>query len=164
MANWHCIYTKPNQEDLVCRRLMDLPGIEMFNPKIKARKYIRSKPREVVDELFPCYVFAAFHEDRYFHTIKYTRGVRRFVGSPTGDPYTIDSLIIDTIKGRMEAGFISIEPAMFAEGEKVVIIDGPFSGLTGLFIKELNANERVLVLLSSICVKVELDGAYLAKA
>lgn len=164
VANWYCIYTKHSQEDSVCSKLMSLPGIEVFNPKIKVKKCIRSKTREIVEGLFPCYIFTSFRQDSYFHTIQYTRGVRRFVGSHTGHPYVIDPCIIDSIKSGMKAGFVTLDLPKFTEGEKVVILDGPFSGLTGLFVKELNANERVLVLLNAICAKLEIHGALLAKA
>jgi len=165
MKSWYCIYTKPKQEDLVCKRLMELPDIELFNPKLKARKYVRSRLTEVVEELFPSYVFSKFNPYRYFHMIKYTRGVKRFVGDCTGTPYVVDEQIIEVIRSKMSDGFVRLDVSEMRQGEEVMITEGPFSGLTGLFLNETKPNERVMILLNAIQyqLKVEVDRGFVAK-
>jgi transcriptional antiterminator RfaH len=164
--NWYCIYTKANQEDKVCRKLGELPGIELLNPKLKRRKPVRSKMTEVVEELFPCYIFSKFDPYRYFHMIKYTRGVRRFVGDRLGDPYVVDESIIECITSKMTDGIIHCEVPRLGQGDKVVVLEGPFSGLTGLFLSELKPNERVLILLDTIKFqgRIRLPREFVSKA
>ncbi len=114
MKNWYCIHIKPTKEDTVCHLLEGLPEVELFSPKIQRRKYLRSKPRMVVEALFPGYVFVKINAPRYAHTIRYTRGVRRMVGDHSGHPWIVDDAIIDFIRSRTEHGFVDLEaPRVF---------------------------------------------------
>ncbi len=166
MRNWYCIYTKWGQEDTVYNKLAELPELEFFNPKLKRKKRIRGKYKEVIEELFPCYVFSNFNPYKYFHMIKYTRGVRRIVGDCVGNPYTVDESLIEFLKSKMENGFVRVKTSEFIQGEKVIVMDGPFSGQEGIFVNELKSNERVMLLLSIIQsqVRVEMPKDFIAKA
>ena len=150
MKAWYCIHIKPTKEDTVCHLLEELPEVELFNPKIQRRKYLRSKPRMVVEALFPGYVFVKINALRYAQTIRYTRGVRRMVGDHTDHPWTVDAAIIDFIRSRTEQGFVDLEGPEFYAGETVRITDGPLAGLHGIFLGRMNATERVIVLLNTI--------------
>ena len=147
---WYCIHIKPTREDSVCHLLKDLPEVETFSPKIQRRRYLRSKPRVVVENLFPGYVFVKINAPRYARIIRYTRGVRRIVGDHTGHPWTVDEAIVDFIRSRTEQGFVDLEAHSFRAGEAVRITDGPLAGLQGIFLNEMNATERVILLLNTI--------------
>jgi len=163
IRNWYCIYTKPKQEDLLSRRLSDITEIEVFNPKLKKKKYVRGRLKEIVEELFPCYIFSRFNPDRYFHMVRFTRGVRRIVGNEV--PFVVDEDIISLIRSKIKEGFVNLEPPVFKSGEQIFIKDGPLGGLTAIFLKELSAKERVLVLLNTLAyqAKVELDRCLLSR-
>lgn len=148
--NWYCIYTKAGKEEAVSKALRERLGMEVFNPKIKRKRFIRGRYVEALERLFPCYIFSRFELDRHFHTIKYTRGVRRIVGDSLGSPYVVDEAIIKSIKSRMVDGFVTLQPRRFAPGEKVVIQEGPLKGLEGIFLEEVKPKERVLILLNAI--------------
>jgi transcription elongation factor/antiterminator RfaH len=165
-VNWYSVYTKPRQEDIICKRLLDFEDIEVFNPKIKTKRYLRGRLREVIEELFPCYIFLMFDLDKYYHMIKYTRGVRRIVGDRSGNPYNVDIRIIEYIKSKVKDGYITIEPPEFSPGEKVVIKEGPLEGLVGIFQKNIKASERVMILLNTLeyQAKMEIEKGFLAKA
>jgi transcriptional antiterminator RfaH len=75
----YAVYTKPKKEDSVAFLLQNR-GLEVLNPKIKSRKFKRNKLTDVVEPLFPCYIFANFDKYKYVHLITYTRGVRYIVG------------------------------------------------------------------------------------
>jgi len=64
-----CTVTKPRSEDLVASRLQDI-GIEILNPKLKSKKYQGNKIGEVIEPLFPCYLFANFEKEKYSHLLK----------------------------------------------------------------------------------------------
>ena len=57
--NWYIIYTKPKAEDLISQKLGQA-GFETYNPKVKLRKYKRNRYLDVIESLFPCYMFAQF--------------------------------------------------------------------------------------------------------
>ncbi len=103
---WHAIYTKPKREDSIAIRLRNI-GIEVLNPKLKSRKYKNGQFLDVVEPLFPCYVFAEFEADKYSHLITYTRGVRYIVGR--NNPMPVFGEVINAIRDNMgENGLIVI--------------------------------------------------------
>ena len=158
---WHAIYTKPGKEDSVAFRLQGI-GIEVLNPKLKSKKYKRNKIVEVVEPLFPCYLFANFDKEKYTHLITYTRGVRYIVGKR--NPILVFDEIINTIKGSMEEGnIVVVKPQRFEKGDRVLIKEGPFKDFYGIFEKEVKGYERVMILLDAISYKLELDGSLLTR-
>ena len=158
---WHAIYTKPGKEDTVAFRLQGI-GIEVLNPKLKSKKYKRNKIVEVLEPLFPCYLFANFDKEKYTHLITYTRGVRYIVGKR--NPIVVFDEIINTIKGSMEEGnILVVKPQRFEKGVRVLIKEGPFKDFYGIFEKEVKGHERVMILLETLNYKLELDSWVLNK-
>jgi transcriptional antiterminator RfaH len=159
---WYAIYTKPRHEKPVASRLQDI-GIEVLNPQLKSKKYKHNRLTEVTEPLFPCYLFAHFGKNKYSHLISYTRGVRYIIGK--ADPIAVHDGIIETIKDRMTDGnTVTAEARKFSEGDRVMISDGPFRNLQGIFESELKGAERVLILLDAIYYRLELDSCLLTKA
>ena len=158
---WYAIYTKPGKEDTVASRLQGI-GIDVLNPKLKTKKYKRNKLAEVIEPLFPCYLFARFDKEKYTHLITYTRGVRYIVGKQ--HPIVVYDEIIETIREGMEDGdIIVIKPGRFEKGERVLIREGPFRDFYGIFEREIKGNERVMILLETIHYKIELEKQFLTK-
>ena len=158
---WFAIYTKSGKEDSVAHRLSGI-GIEVLNPRLKTKKYKRNKLVEVIEPLFPCYLFAHFDKEKYAHLITYTRGVRYIVGKK--NPIIVYDELIDAIREEMEeGGLIVIKPGRFEKGDKVLVREGPFKDFYGIFEWEIKGNERVMILLEAIHYKIELDKHYLTK-
>jgi transcription antitermination factor NusG len=157
MENWYCIYTKASYADNLCRRFGEFSDIQVLNPKLKRKKYVRGKLQEVIEDFFPCYMFVRFDFVRYYHMIRYTRGVRRIVGDTLGDPWIVDEKIIEIIKTKSRDGYIQIEQNRLNKGDLVVIKGGPFDGFMGLFLEELKPSERVLVLLNTIQFEARIE-------
>jgi len=128
-----------------------------LNPKLKRKKYVRGKLQDVVEDFFPCYIFARFDSLRYYHMIRYTRGIRRIVGDTLGSPWLVDEKIIEIIKSKNRDGYIEIEQNRLNKGDPVVIKGGPFNGFMGLFLEELKPSERVLVLLNTIQFEARIE-------
>lgn len=166
MKKWYCIHTKAGYEDQLSQRLMNVPDIDIFLPKLKRKKYLRGKLGEVTEKLFPCYIFLRFDSLKYLHLIKYTRGVRRIVGDGLGNPYIVDDVLIGQIKSRTKDGFIYTEQIELEEGDRVVVREGPLKGFTGILQEYRNSRDRVLVLLSAITYQasIEVEKEYVVKA
>ena len=159
---WYAVYTKPKKEDSVAFSLQNI-GLEVLNPKIKFRKFKRNKLTDVIEPLFPCYLFANFDKDKYAHLITYTRGVRYVVGKK--NPLVVQDGVVNAIKDGIEDNnIIVIKPSTFKNGDKVLIKDGPFKDFYGIFEKEIKGHERVMILLETIQCRVELDSYFLAIA
>lgn len=160
---WYAVYTKPKREDAVAGSLENA-GIEVFNPRLKQKKYMQGAYRNKISPLFPCYVFVKFEPETTAHMIKYTRGVRRIVG---GDlPWPVSDEIIDMIRAQEEDGIITIKPPDLKRGDRVTIKDGTLQGLNGIFEKEISGQERVILLLTAIeyQARVVVDKAFLVMA
>lgn len=159
---WYAIYTKPKKEDSVAFQLRNI-GIEVLNPKLQSCKYKNNQFLEVIEPLFPCYIFADFEKEKYSHLITYTRGVRYIVGK--NNPILVLDEVINTIKEAMEEdGLIIVKPQKFRQGEKIIIREGPFKDFYGIFERESKGPERVIILLSALNCRIELDGCFLAVA
>jgi transcriptional antiterminator RfaH len=159
---WYAIYTKPTREDLVSSRLQTI-GIEVLNPKVRSTKYRKNRLVEVVEPLFPSYLFAQFDKERYAHLITYTSGVRFIVGK--NYPLIVHDEIVCAIKERIgQDNIIVMRPEKFERGDRVRIINGPFKDFYGIFSREIKGPERVMVLLDVLHCSVELDGCLLAVA
>ena len=159
---WYAVYTKPKKEDSVAFLLQNI-GLEVLNPKIKFRKFKRNRLTDVIEPLFPCYLFANFDKDKYSHLITYTRGVRYVVGKK--NPLAVQDEVVNVIKDGIEDNnIIVIKPSTFKNGDKVLIKDGPFKDFYGIFEKEIKGHERVMILLETIQCRLELDSYFLAVA
>jgi transcriptional antiterminator RfaH len=157
---WYVIYTKPGAED-AATRLLSNAGIETFNPKIRIRKYVRKKYTEVIEQLFPCYIFAFFDPGTHSHMIRYTRGVRYVIGKEY--PLIVPVDMIDAIRDRMEGGVVRPEAERLESGDRVIIKEGPFKDFYGIFERNLSGRERVVILLEALFCRVEIERFSLKK-
>ncbi len=159
--NWYAIYTKPKSEDSIAHLLRNA-GFETLNPKIKVVKYVRKKYVDVIEQLFPSYIFAFFDSDKHSHMIRYTRGVRYVIGQ--GYPIIVPDEIINAIKERMKDGVVIPVPEDFSKGERVMIKEGPFKNFYGIFEKNIPGRKRAMILLETLFCKVDLDIRSIKKA
>ncbi|MBI5641472.1 MAG: hypothetical protein HZA17_13710 [Nitrospirae bacterium] len=159
--NWYVIYTKPKAEDSTAG-LLENAGIETLSPKVRAKKYIRKKFTEVVEQLFPCYIFACFDKEKHGHMITYTRGVRYIVGRQS--PVPVPPEIIEAIRERIEDGIIKPLPEIFKKGDRVIIREGPFRDFYGIFDRDVTGKERVMILLEALHSKLDIEIESIRKA
>jgi transcription antitermination factor NusG len=89
--------------------------------------------------------------------------VRYIVGK--NNPVTVRDEIINAIKeGMEEDNIIVVKPQNFKQGDRVFIREGPFKDFYGIFEREIRGSERVMILLSALNCRIELDGCFLAVA
>jgi transcriptional antiterminator RfaH len=159
---WYAIYTKAGKEDSATFLLRNT-GIDVLNAKLMSKKFRRNRLVEVMEPLFPCYIFADFEKEKYAHMITYTRGIRYIVGKQ--NPIIVSNKIITAIKDNLEQDdIIILRPSKFCTGDRVLIKDGPFKNFIGLFEREIRGPERVMILLDAIHCRLEIDGCLLAVA
>jgi len=164
MKFWFVVNTKPKNEDRAASNLTE-GGIEVLAPKIKLKKYKNGRLVEVVEQMFPNYIFVKFQPVEEFRLVKYTRGVKTIVHFGNRIVPVQDE-IIEFIKSRLVDGVAVLQKPKFKKGEKVLIKDGPFKGLSGIFEKEMEGRERVTILLDSVqfAASMEIDIDLVASA
>jgi transcriptional antiterminator RfaH len=157
MKRWYVVATKPRNEDRAAMNLLN-GGIEVLAPRLKLRKFKDGKFVEVIEPMFPGYIFVRFHPVDEFRMVKYARGVKTIVHFG-GKIVPLQDDMIELIRTRLENGVASIQKPKIDKGEKILIKDGPFKGFSGIFESELDGKERVAILLEGVnyCAKMEID-------
>lgn len=163
---WYTVHTHPRQEERAESNLMSWQ-IETFIPRHQTGRPTRraSGACKTVRPLFPRYIFARFSLRESLHRVRYARGVS-YIVSMGSAPIPVDDHIIDLIKSRRnENGLISLYDDL-KPGDEVLIKEGQFVGLTGVFKRSLKDSDRVVILLKTITYQahIELPREYTKKA
>lgn len=164
MTVWWAVQTHVRAEDKAAFHLRR-QGYTVFLPKhLKRRKHAR-RIDWVPAPMFPRYLFVAMGSghDRWW-SIRSTFGVSNLVCFGN-TPAAVPKEIIEEIMARQdEKGLIkTIEGPGFKPGDRVRIINGPFSDLEGLFQCPTD-EDRVTILFQlmgrEVKVRVPLDTVY----
>lgn len=146
--DWYCVHTKPSKELLVEKYLQDELKLDTYYPRLRRHKIIRRVKRQVIEPLFPRYMFCKLDLATSLRAVSYGRDVIGIVRSgPT--PTKVGEGTIRQIKawaGENDA-IITIEPESLAKGDKVRVVAGPMQGLEAIFLNEISKGERVSILL-----------------
>ncbi|MBU6367226.1 MAG: hypothetical protein KJT01_13520 [Gemmatimonadetes bacterium] len=144
-AGWYVVWTEARAEKAVAPRL-DRMGYESWVPTYTTRRKWSDRYKAVTLPLFPGYIFCRTGPGRWHDLIRvpgvltlikdgpaaailtdaYVEGIKRVIAAPGSDPEPVTEL-----------------PA-FEPGEKVVVLEGPMAGMTGI-VKEMQSR-RVLVI------------------
>ncbi len=151
VGKWFLINTKPRKEFQVENILrINLDKVEVYCPKYVKKDNVRA--------FFPNYLFIKIEDEKLFHTVKYTPGVRKIIGNGKG-PVIVPEKIIYAIKNREEDGYVKVvrKNSGLRRGDKVKIEEGPFDGVEGIFQEELRDSERVKILVSLLLVETKKE-------
>jgi len=148
MKTWYILNTKPKKEFHV-EKIFTEVGFRIYNPKYKHDG--RVKP------FFTGYAFICFDYPEHYQLVKYTRGVKKVVGTQEG-PTPIPEEVLDALKAREVDGLIELlkygeEPEL---GDEIEVVEGPLKGLKGIFKRELSDTDRVLILLNYVSYQGQL--------
>ncbi len=148
IRSWYVLHTKSRFENIVNEGLAK-KSIEVFLPKIKVRSKRSDRKVMIQAPLFPGYVFVKTDLNPYEHIeIIKTVGAVRIIGSKKGS-LPVPHECIESLK-IMVAGNNSVTTGgRLKKGEIVVVIDGPFAGVTGTFIR-YKGKGRVVVYLKAL--------------
>jgi transcription antitermination factor NusG len=144
-AGWYVVWTEARAEKAVAPRL-DRMGHESWVPTYTTRRKWSDRYKAVTLPLFPGYIFCRTGPGRWHDLIRvpgvltlvkegmaaailtdaYVEGIKRVIAAPGSDPEPVTEL-----------------PA-FEPGEKVIVLDGPMAGMTGV-VKEMQSR-RVLII------------------
>lgn len=154
-TNWYAIQTKSGQEGLVDYYLTSQLDLETLSPKQIKKRRASGIARLVSAPLFPGYLFARFNPAEFLHTIQYTRGVRQVLhfGQTL---LRVEDEIISSIREKLDSNdcvkFTDIELVC---GDSVTVREGAFSGMKGIFKRDMNDQRRVVLLLDILGCSAE---------
>ena len=140
MDSWYVVQTKPRQEFRAWGHLSN-QGFRCVLPTLQAEKIRRGKRVFVNEPLFARYLFIEFGAaDTRWSVLRSTCGVSRLVAFG-GVPATLPPGWIEALQNQAVAPRRLFEP-----GERVVVTQGPFSGLEGIY-QMPDGDSRAIVLL-----------------
>jgi len=140
---WYVVQTKPRQE-AIAREHLTRQGFHCMLPLLKAER-IRRGLRVWIDEpLFSRYLFMApgCAQPRW-GAVRSTRGVSRLVEFG-GVPARLDARWIEAFQT-----YKYVPRRLFAPGEHVVVGQGPFAGMEGIY-QMADGEERAVVMLEML--------------
>jgi len=168
LKQWYAIHTYSGHEYKVREKLertIEESGLgERFGQIVIAtEEFVEMKDgkrRTAERKLFPGYLLIEMEmDDQTRYLVTNTAGVSSFIGTTSG-PQPLEAHDIDRILGRIERKPSKEKPEIpYQVGEQVRVIDGPFTGFTGL-IDEIDAERgkvKVMVSIFGRATPVELD-------
>jgi transcription antitermination factor NusG len=158
-GKWFAVRVKPRAEQVVAT-VARHKGFEEFLPLYKARRRWSDRFKWVDLPLFPGYLFCRLKEESRLPILTIP-GVLQFVGIGKV-PVPIDDAEVAAIQTAIQSG-LGAEPWPFMDvGQRVLIEEGPLSGVEGLLV-EVRKKHRIVVSVSllkrSLAVEIERHWA-----
>ena len=163
--NWYVVHTKPHKETLAVKNL-ERQGFNAYCPETIQSKRRSKCWQKIVEPLFPRYLFVQLSMGvDNFAPIRSTLGVLGLVKFGSQPAVISESAIavIQTQENELKRN--CDKQPNWQTGDLLEILEGPFSGMKGVFFKE-EGLERVSLLLDILgkqnCVTVDRDLLTLA--
>ena len=159
---WFLLQTKVKQEQRAAENL-ERQDVVSFCPMIRVDKISRGRRAEVLDVLFPGYLFVQLGESSVSTTaVRSTRGVSHFVTS-AGAPIKVPQGLVEQLRQRVTADADVVMSQLPKSGAKMQIIDGPFKGLNAVF-TEPDGNNRAIVMVTLLSQQVKTSMPFVSLA
>lgn len=154
---WYVLHTKSRAEKVV-NEILVKKSIEVFLPSVNVRS--KRKDRKVMLNLplFPGYLFVKSDLQAHEHlSILKTPGAVKLIGNKEG-PVPVETSVVESLKIMVSTGESILTGTQFRKGERVMVIRGPFTGVTGIFSK-YRGEGRVIVFIDILgqSASVEVD-------
>ncbi len=163
---WLAVCCKPRQEAVAEENLLR-QGFHVYLPRICVRKRRRGQWNDAVEVLFPRYTF--IRVDPLRHSTAAVRSTRGVVGLVRfgGQPAVVPDAVMDALRQREDAasGLHQDNRPLFCAGESVRLVDGPLTGMEGVFTQQ-DGDKRVFVLLEMLgqANRVSVSRDWIARA
>jgi len=147
MQRWYAVQTRPRQET-VAEENLQRQQFEVYLPRLTVSRRRRGKWTEVVECLFPRYLFV--HLDIAIEStavVRSTRGVTNLVRF--GDQLLhLEDAVIEQIKVREDphCGLHLPGGGLFQRGDRVRAVRGALTDIEGIFLAD-NGKDRVVILM-----------------
>jgi transcription antitermination factor NusG len=159
---WYALHVRSRHEKTVHSQL-EAKQQDVFLPLYSARNKWGDRWRSVSLPLFPGYIFCRFDPaDRY--SVLATSGVIDIVRVGS-EPAPIETQEIEAVQ-LIVSSTVKAEPyPTLVQGQKVILTDGPLTGLTGT-LTQIRNTCRLVVSIELLCrsVSVEIDRDWVMPA
>lgn len=151
LYNWFVLHTKSRFERVVADCL-DKKKIKSFLPTTMVLSKRKDRKKIIEVPMFPGYifVFSNFFPKNHLEILK-TNGAVRLLGTENG-PVPVKKNAIESLMLFSSSNELIETGKGFKKGEEVLITDGPFTGVRGLYEKKAGKNR--------VIVQVDILGQY----
>lgn len=147
---WYLVTTKARAE-LLAQQNLQRQAYVTYLPLLKCRRRRRGQYSTSIEAFFTGYLFIRLNKETdNWSPIRSTRGVSGIVRFGVNAAVVIPNKLIESLKiNEDDFGYQRIEPLLPKKGDRINIIDGPFSGQQGIF-QAMKGRDRALLLLDVI--------------
>ncbi|HPQ94031.1 MAG: transcription/translation regulatory transformer protein RfaH [Thiothrix sp.] len=145
---WYLLTSKPHNDEVAEENLLN-QDYEIYRPLAQRLRKHRGKMVKKTESLFPRYLFIHLDQlNNNWAPIRSTRGVQNFVrfGRENMPSPVLDLLVRTLQENERLLGERVIDLDRFHNGDQVLITEGPFKGLLGVF-KNYDGEQRAIVML-----------------
>lgn len=153
---WYCFKALPKKEHIAARLLGEHQGVETLCPRISFIKKTRRGKVRFVECLFPGYVFVHTDLKQCYRLIRATQGIRDVVAFGERVPLIPDAFIEDLRQHLDEENHKPIPEPVLQPGQEVTITEGPFREWKAIVTGQLDARQRVALLLDFLGRQMEV--------
>ncbi len=132
---WYVLHTRSRYENVVYEGLLK-KSKEVFFPRIKVRSKRVDRKAMIHVPLFPGYLFVKTHLTPQSHIeIVKTTGVVRLIGNKSG-PIPVPDEDVESLKIMVKTDKAILTGMLcFKKGSRIMVISGPFAGVSGVFVR-----------------------------
>lgn len=167
---WYVVRVQGNRENTIVEKLLkysnggELDGklVEVISPMKKTFSVKNGKKVKRETALYPGYVFVktnSLGELKYF--FKQMDGVSGFLSDRKGDPQSLTEAEVNKMIGNYQEEINKETP--FVVGEKVKILDGPFSTFAGTIQEIKESKIKLSVSIFNRNTLIDLDESQIIK-
>jgi transcriptional antiterminator RfaH len=143
-AGWYLIYTKPRHEKKIHAYLTE-QRIDSFLPTRKILRNWHDRRKYVDEPLFPSYVFVYLNDIQNYYAVSDADGALHYVRSGKEIARVSDAVISNIRLVAWEGERLEISDLRFSPGKKLVIAQGPLTGLSCEVIEAADKKKKLLV-------------------
>lgn len=148
IRSWYVLHTKSRFENVVNEGLLK-KSKEVFLPKVTVRSKRRDRKMTIRVPLFPGYLFVKTDLNPHEHLeIVKTVGAVRLIGNKN-QPVPVPGDTIESLRVMVAGDNPVATGTRFKKGDKVIVIYGPFAGVTGMFVR-YRGKDRVVVKIEAL--------------
>lgn len=143
-SEWYAVWTRSHCERTVAEQLAG-KGFSTFLPEMDVWSR-RAETRLIRVPMFPGYLFVrtAMDKHRYVEMLN-VRGLVRVLGDGWNRLAPIPDADVDAIQRVVAANVPVLPHAHLSSGDRVMVIAGPLSGVTGIFVHDEPARGRLVL-------------------
>ena len=156
---WYVLHTKSRFENVVDEGLRK-KAINAFLPRVTVQSRRKDRKKMIRVPLFPGYVFVQsdLNPNQHLEILK-TVGAVRLIGDHQG-PISVFDQTIESLKIMTNTDQPISTGTEFQKGERVMVVNGPFSGVVGIF-ERYRGTDRIIVHIEALgrfaAVEVDID-------